>query len=92
MPSEDENQYLPVTSTVDFVKESMTLQDDRSLRVVFGKQNKTSDCFHRALDFVGRLIEGDVNLDETPTMHYPISSADVRARPTTVPACFYGGI
>lgn len=92
MPTENSTEYLMVTSTFDFVKEAMTLRDDQAVYVVFGKQNGSMDCFHRAVDFVGRIMEGDVLLTKLVTMPYPITTTGAGVTSVTVPTCFYGGI
>lgn len=84
MPTENATEYLPVKSTLNFVKESMTVHDDQVLHVVFCKQDGTSDCLHRAIDFVGRIMEGHVTLTELPTMPYHITTRGL----VTVLACF----
>lgn len=59
------------------------------MHVAFGKQNGSSDCFHRCIDFIGRVTEKHLAIGKISTMAYHITRDRKRV---PVPAELYGGI
>lgn len=89
MPTADADQYFPVQNVVEFVKKSLKKDEEAVMNVAFGKQDGTSDCFHRCIDFIGRITEKHLLINKIPTMKYFITRDRKRV---PVPKSLYGRI
>lgn len=67
MPSPAENTepitFTPVKFALDTFGTVKRVDEESVVRVICGRQNGTLDCFHRGIDFIGRLVDGDVSLN-----------------------------
>lgn len=70
-------------------REAKRSTDDLVIRVIFGKQNGTLDCFHRAIDFIGGIMQGNVEVNAIKTLTVKFTAKHLNA--VDVPEEFYGG-
>lgn len=70
LPTAEAHNYV----LMNYLRETVLFfKMTNEVRVIFGQQTNNNDCFHRALDFLSRLMHGKINLDEMDTFSYPIT-------------------
>lgn len=61
-----------------------------NFEIIFSKQDGSLDCFHREIDFIGRVLEKYFCLKSIPTMKLKLTSNHIDK--VVVPELSYGGI
>lgn len=91
MPSENGNTYNAMHFAMTLARETLKENDDDTIRIIFGKQDGTKDCFHRGIDLIARVCANEFDFNTLPTMPYKRPST-VKGKRVTIPKQFYGGI
>lgn len=63
---------IPINFVTDLVRTYLPQAHDRTIHVIFGKQDKNED-FHRAIDFMAQVASNDITLDESIYMPYKVT-------------------
>lgn len=71
-----------------FVIQLQELSYFKDIKIIFGNQSKTMDCFHRTIDYIARFVDGVIYLNENcasnemikkRTSYFPLPKVSGRA-------------